>query len=108
MQSGAKWDVWLTYAQELGVSEHTLLQARCQEVHMVLHQLVDGPLRHALLLCLVDRVVFRLLPMYLYIASTFCLLCLTQAPHEAIPIRLDDFARTEVQQLLHKTEHTRS
>lgn len=80
------------YAEEFAVCQHALFEAGCEEVNVILHQLIHCPLRGAwcrLVIWACVWLVFRGM----------------QAAHECPPIRLDDFGCAEVQELLHENEH---
>ena len=74
-----------TDPDELAVGEHAALQASVQEIHMVLHEFVNRAIR---------------LPRAIY-AAVLSL----QPRHERLPVRLDNFQGTEVQELLDEDDH---
>jgi hypothetical protein len=77
------------YLQQLAISKHTLLQTSCEEINMVLHQLINSALN------LFTNMLRRQALLF-------------ESRHEADPIGLDDLSSAVVRELLHKHHHARA
>jgi hypothetical protein len=84
------------YAEEFAVGQHAFFQAGCEEVDVILHQLVDCAFRCAGCHGFIAGVGFR------FVFGG------VEAAHEGTPVGLDDFRCAEVEKLLDEDEHSRA
>lgn len=89
-----------THAQQFRICQHAFFQTRCQKIHMILHEFIHRSL---------DTLSsFSIKHFFLIFIFILILTTLGKSPHKRPPIRFNDLARTEIQELLHKTQHSTS